>query len=265
MKVSMLMPIYHKTNPKHLDLAIYSIMNQTRKIDEFVIVCDGPISDMCEKVLKKYKNDLTVYRLAKNQGTGYALRYGVTKCKYEYIARHDSDDIANEDRIEKQLKYLKQHKDVDILGGQIIELYNNKVFGVRRVPLEDKDIKKYMKKRCPFNHQTVIMKKKSVMSVGNYPVYRNAQDYSLWINSYQLKMANLSDILTRVRVDDDAYKRRGNKKSIKYMIEMEKNMLDKGIINKIEYYRNILIRCIVIILPNFIRKWLYYNWLRENK
>ena len=261
------MPIYKKTNARHLDLSINSIINQTRKPDEIVIICDGPISFASERILTKYKDELTVYRLPINKGTGYALRYGVEKCKYEYIARHDSDDIAYEFRLEKQLKYLKEHKDVDVLGGQIIEIYDktNKVFGVRRVPLEDKDIKKYMKKRSPFNHQTVIMKKKSIMSVGNYPIYRYAQDYGLWINAYKLKMANLDDILTRVRVDDDAYKRRGNKKTIKNMIEMEKNMLNKGIINRLEYCYNIVARSFVIILPNFIRKWFYHNYLRENK
>ena len=133
---SVAMCVYGKDNPDWFDKALCSVIDQTVQPDEIVLVVDGPIPDSIQNVIDKYSkicaegvglDNLTkmiilqVVYLKENQGLGKALRKAVTTCKYEIIARMDSDDIAVRNRFELQLAYLMSHPNTDILGGQIEE------------------------------------------------------------------------------------------------------------------------------------------------
>ena len=91
------------------------------------------------------------------------LKFGLEKCSCELVAIHSDYDIALPNRFEKQIAYFNSH-DVDILGGQILEINNktNKSFGLRKVPLSDREIKAYIKTRSPFNHPTVMFKRDKI-------------------------------------------------------------------------------------------------------
>ena len=91
---------------------------------------------------------LQVVYLKDNPGLGTALRKAVATCRYEIIARMDSDDIAVKNRFELQLAYLMNHPDTDILGGQIEEFIGEvtNIAGMRIVPLTDANCKFYLKK-----------------------------------------------------------------------------------------------------------------------
>ena len=97
---SVLMSVYYKEKPEYLKEAIDSILNQTVKTDDFVIVCDGPLTEGLDKVIadyvKTYSGLFTVYRLSRNMGLAKALNNGILQCKNELIARMDSDDIIRE-------------------------------------------------------------------------------------------------------------------------------------------------------------------------
>ncbi len=73
----------------------------------------------------------------------------------------DSDDVAMPNRFEKQIKYLEDNPDCDIVGGQITEFIGseNNIVGKRTVPCTHSEIIHYLKSRCPFNHMTVAFKK----------------------------------------------------------------------------------------------------------
>ena len=99
------MSLYIKEKPENLIECMESILNQTVKADEIVIVKDGPLTDELESVLSKYINDkpelYTIVPLEKNVGLGLALAEGILHCKNELVARMDTDDIARSDRFEK--------------------------------------------------------------------------------------------------------------------------------------------------------------------
>ncbi len=272
MDISVLMSVYYKEKPQYLDEAINSVINQTYMPKQIVIIKDGKLTEELDRVIDKYKNEfpklIDIYSFEENKGLGLALRLGVEKCKYDYIARMDSDDISRKDRFEKQIKYLEKNKDVDILGGYIQE-YNetmDKEISVRKVSIKQKEIYNEIKWKSPFNHSAIIFRKEAVLNAGNYRDYK-IEDYDLWIRMKMknMKMANLEDILVNYRTSYDMYKRRTGIKYLKGIIVIEKELLDYAIINKVEYIKNIITRSLLAFIPPKIKMLLYPKLVRKLK
>ena len=110
--LSVLMSLYIKEKPEYAKACFDSLLRQTVQADEWVIVEDGPLSQEMYKLLAEYETAhpglIKRVPLKENRGLGLALRAGVPKCKNELIARMDTDDIAREDRFEKQLKMFEK-------------------------------------------------------------------------------------------------------------------------------------------------------------
>ena len=270
-KYSVLMSLYIKEKPEYLRLAIDSMLNQTAKPDEIVIVEDGPLTDSLYAVLDEYKGKypqiLRTVKNEKNLGLGLALNVGLKECKNEFVARMDTDDVSKPDRCEKQLKVFAENPNLDIVGGSItefIDFVDNKV-GARIVPQTDSEIKEYIKKRCPFNHMTVMFKKESVLKVGNYIDWFWNEDYSLWIRMYLANMmfANIPETLVDVRVGKDMYNRRGGWKYFKSEAGIQWFMLKNGIISLPLYLFNTSIRfCLQVLMPNWLRGLIFQKFAR---
>lgn len=271
---SVAMCVYEKDNAEWFDSALGSvIIKQTVKPSEVVLVVDGPVSDSIHAVIKKYEKICDGRRIFKvnefteNRGLGEALKVGIKNCTYELIARMDSDDIAVENRFELQLRKMADQT-VDICGGQIEEFIGdiNNTAGRRLVPETDSELKSYMKKRCPFNHMTVMYKKTAVLEAGNYMDWFWNEDYYLWIRMALAHMtfANLPEVLVHVRVGKDMYARRGGKKYFVSETRLQKYMLDKKMISFPTYVGNIGKRAIMqILLPNKIRARVFKHFARN--
>lgn len=112
----------YNTNVKYLDESIESIINQTYGKFEFVIVDDGSNSQDTLKCLDDWaQKDPRIILVKNNNNLGLtkSLNIGIRRCKGEYIARMDADDVSSADRIEKQLNYLESHEDVALVGSRI--------------------------------------------------------------------------------------------------------------------------------------------------
>ena len=109
---SVLMSVYKKENPEYLKTAIDSMLNQSVATNDFVLVCDGPLTDSLDEVISNFEKTnpglFNVVRLPENKGLALALNEGITHCKNEIVARMDSDDFSKPDRIEKQLKAMDE-------------------------------------------------------------------------------------------------------------------------------------------------------------
>ena len=269
---SVLMSVYHKEKPDNLKLAIESIINQTLVPNEFIIVEDGPLGDELNNCLefysKKYKF-IKLVKLKKNVGLGNALNEGLKYCSCEYVARMDSDDISLLDRFEKQIEFIKEHPDCELLGGNIIEFDSNTCEDIsyRIVPTKTEEIKQYLKKRNPFNHVTVIFKKESVLNVGSYLDCPYFEVYYLWARMIKSnkKFYNIDECLVRVRAGLEMSGRRGNIKYIKCIINFENKLLGLKLISILDCIKNIIIRSIVSLMPNSLRYKLYQRRLRNEK
>ena len=162
------MSVYRKDNPKYFQQAVESVINQTIKPSEIIIVKDGKLPEDLEVICDflKEKNEISIryVQLEKNMGLGIALQKGLIECNYDLVARMDSDDIAKENRFELQLNKFAEDRELVICGGYIEEFSEtpDKVYALRRVPLECDDIRKFSKKRNPFNHMSVMYKKEKI-------------------------------------------------------------------------------------------------------
>ncbi len=152
MNYSVLMSVYWKEKPEFFKKAIESIEDQTVKTNDFVLVCDGKLTDELNMVIKEKEEQLgkilNVIRLPKNVGLGKALNIGITYCKNELIARMDSDDISFKNRCEKQLEVFLEKPNVSICSGTVEEFSEDiNVVDARRIlPEMQKDILEFAKK-----------------------------------------------------------------------------------------------------------------------
>ncbi len=271
-KYSVLISLYIKEDPEYLKTAIDSMLSQTVGPDEIVIVKDGPITAELEAVLdefsSKYPELFNIVGYEENKGLGYALNYGMKHVRNELVARMDTDDVAAPDRCEKQLELFDKDPAIDIAGGDISEFIDNEdnIVSYRNVPASNDEIKQYLKKRCPFNHMTVMYKKTAVEKAGGYMDLFWNEDYYLWIRMAQngAVMANTGNVLVNVRVGSDMYKRRGGKKYFKSEKFLQKYMLKNKIIGRFTYTENMAKRFIVqVLLPNSIRGWVFRTFARR--
>ena len=271
-KYSVLMSLYIKEKPEYLDLAIKSMVEQTLKPDEIIIVKDGPITDELQDVLDKYNAAypelFNIVGYENNRGLGLALNFGLEHCRNELVARMDTDDISRLNRCEQQIKIFEDNPEIDIVGGDIAEFINSpsETVAYRRVPKTNDDILEYMKTRCALNHVSVMFKKSSIISAGGYKDCFWNEDYYLWIRMW-LKgctFANTGNVLVDVRTGEGMYARRGGLKYFNSEKELQNLMLKNKLINFNTYSINILKRLIVqLLLPNSIRGWVFRKFARR--
>lgn len=214
---SVLMSIYIETKASDLDACMNSLWTeQTVRPMQFCLVCDGPLSEETEAVVSKWRDllgdTLDVVRQRENKGLARALNLGLSRCRYDIVAKMDSDDLAVEDRFRRQFEYMTAHPEVDVLGGQVVEFdeENEEIIGYRDVPLSDSEIKKFSKFRCPLSHSSVMFRKPALERVGFYPEVF-PEDYVLWARLEQAgaTFANLPDPLVVMNVGETIRKRRG--------------------------------------------------------
>ena len=268
---SVLMSVYYKENSEYLKQAIESIQAQTFPTDDFVLVCDGPLNQELDSVIKKkqqeMKNILNVVRLKKNAGLGNALNKGIQQCKNELVARMDSDDISYPDRCEKQLMVFNTYPEISVCSGIVEEFATNpKVVESRRVPPEtQEEIREFAKVRNPFNHPCVMYKKPDVEAVGSYKDFYLLEDYYLWVRMIMAGYQgyNLQEPLLHMRAGTDMYIRRGGLKYAKTQEKLFRFMKNNGFISKGQYIKNCVIRGESSLAPNWLRKFVFEKVLRK--
>ena len=269
-KFSVSMCVYIKDNPEWFKTAVESILNQTVKPSEVVLVVDGPVNAQLDAVITHYENNpiFRVVRLPENVGHGKARRAGLTHCRYELVALMDADDISASNRFEKQLEMFEADESLAIVGSNITEFVGEpeNIVGARVVETDDAAIKADMKVRCPMNQVTVMFRKSAVDKVGGYMDWFNEEDYYLWLRMYLdgARFANLPDHLVNVRVGKEMYQRRGGKKYFLSEAKLQKYMYDNKVIGFIDFIINVGKRFIVqIVLPNKLRSWVFKKFARK--
>ncbi len=272
MNYSVLMSVYHKEQPTHLRVAVESMLNQTVPPSDFVIVCDGPLTEELDRVIDEFKNQapelFQIVRLEENKGLGLALKEGLASCKEELVARMDSDDIATKDRMQKQLQFLKEHPEISVVGAQIAEFEEtpDHIIRYRVVPECHKDILHKLKFANPVNHVTAVFRKEHVLKVGSYPDHPGFEDYHLWTKllAEGYLFHNLPDTCCFVRADAHMLKRRDGWTYFKNTVEMEKLLRKKKLISPWQYLVNITVRFGgTVLLPHGLRKKLFSKLMRK--
>lgn len=271
MEYSVVMTIYKKDNPQYFKVALMSMVKQTEVPDEIVLVKDGPITEELQKIIddicKLYPNLIVQVQLTENKGLGFALNEGIKVCKNNIIARMDSDDYSMPDRCEKQLREFEKNPNLDIVGCPVKEFVDDidNVVGERKVPFSNKDILKFIKRRDPFNHPTVMYKKTSLEKVGCYSDYRKNQDTDLWIKMFSNGSVgmNLTEPLVMFRFDDNTYNKRKSWINTKTLIEIRWKSFRNGFNSLPEFISIAVVQLGIYILPISFQKFVYSKILRR--
>ena len=211
-KYSVLMSLYKKENPEYLKVALDSMLNQTVKPDEIVLVEDGPLTEELYKVVEEYKEHLHIIVNKTNLGLGLALNRGLRVCRNELVARMDTDDCSKPDRCKKQLERFAEKPYLAIVGSHIDEFEGDisNVISKRIVPTSTEEIYNFAKKRSAFNHPSVMYSKTAVLDNSGYADLKRNQDVDLFgrmlFNGY--KAENIDEALLWFRNSNELCKRR---------------------------------------------------------
>lgn len=194
--ISVLMPVYN-TKEEYLRASIESILNQTFKNFEFIIVNDGSTNNV-EEVILSYKDDRIKYFKQENQGIVGALNNAWSKASGKYIARMDSDDIAYPERFAKQIKFLEENPEYSLIGSWA------KIIPSKNIIKLPQDIKIMdLLADCMFIHPSIMFNKADFekFNIRYESGFDYVEDYCFYARAIKcLKMTNLQEVLLDYRV-----------------------------------------------------------------
>lgn len=201
-KVTVLMSVYN--GEKYLREAIDSILNQTFRNFEFLIINDGS-TDRTAEILESYNDPrIKIINNERNMGLTKSLNKGLKMARGEYIARMDADDISEPNRLKKQVEFLDMHPSIGVVGinSYIIDESGNILTKMERPTSHEKIIAKILGEN-QMVHGSLMMRKKLLETRGYYDEeFVLAQDYELLLRLSSItKLANLSEQLHRWRRD----------------------------------------------------------------
>lgn len=230
-KVSVLMPNYNAE--KYIWDSIRSILEQTFTDFEFIII-DDCSTDWSWEIIQEYaKKDDRIIALKneKNLKICKTLNKWLEIAKWEYIARMDSDDIAEKDWLEKVFKKISSDEKIWVCWAnfEIIDWNSQKIWE-KKFPETNEECKKSIWFRNPFAHNTVIFRKKCYEEFGWYDddfVY--AEDLELWIRFWQkYEFYNIQENLVQYRIFGWNSVLQKQKQMIKATLKARKKALDYG-------------------------------------
>lgn len=219
MTIAVLMSVYKNEKAVRLERCMRSIWDdQTLKPDQIILVEDGPLPDELHEVIGAWKDKLQgildVLVNEENLGLTKSLNKGLKVVKTDLIARMDTDDQSTPLRFEVQEKFMREHPEIDVLGGAYNIMDENGVVQYAKYFKHTHDeMMKQICWRCPLSHPTVMMRASMFKEKGlKYDErFRNSQDIALWVDAVQsgCTFANTDDIVLNFTEDNDVYKRRG--------------------------------------------------------
>lgn len=200
--VSVIMPAYNAV--EYAEQAVESILNQTYKRFEFIIVDDAS-TDSTSKILKNFKEKdkrITLIRNRENLGVTKSLNKALAKASGKYIIRMDADDWSYPERFQMQIDLMKTHPNV-VVSGSYIEVCdsNLKTKYIRKYPHDDVNIRKHIFRYSPFAHPATIWKAEVLKKERYNEAINVAQDYELYFRVGKIgKFMNLEKPLLKLRM-----------------------------------------------------------------
>jgi len=265
-KYSVLMSLYKKENPEYLKSSIDSMLNQSVKPDEIVMVEDGPLTPELYAVLDSYP----ILHRVKNEtnlGLGLALNAGLKECRNELVARMDTDDCSKPDRCEKQLARFLEKPYLSIVGSHIDEFVDDisNVISQRIVPTTSDDIYNFAKKRSAFNHPTVMYSKTAVLENNGYSDLKRNQDVDLFgrMQFEGYKAENIDEALLWFRSSDELAKRRKSWQNTWSYIATIRKFWKMGYSSFIDYAMVGIAQTGMYLMPVKVQNFVYKKFLRK--
>jgi len=205
MLVSVLMPVYN--TEKFLDESIASILNQSYKDFEFLIINDGS-TDRSDEIIRSY-NDPRIKYIKNDKNLGYikSLNKGLALINSKYIVRMDSDDISTNDRIQRQLEFMEQNDQIVVCGSSIIKFRHDASTASRETKvITDPKVLEFCSifYNCIYHPSVIIrneiMKKHNIIYQEEYYY---AEDKAVWLDLKEHgQLGNIKEPLLYYRLHD---------------------------------------------------------------
>jgi len=262
-KISVVMPVYN--TEQFVWEAIESIFNQSFTDFEFIIIDDASTDksfQICEEYAKK-DNRIKLYRNEENLGvvkTRNKLLEKVSKDS-NYIAIIDADDVAKNNRLEKEYDFLEKNSDYSVVWSNINIIDENwKKIWQRIYPVNNNEVQKTIIKKSPLAQPAVMVRKKSWDKVGWYNIdFERCQDYELWFRFFDawFKIWNIWEFLMNYRVFSEQWKSKHLKLTLKNTIKIQKKYLFSKRYFSISNLIYFLAENILLIFPNTFILWMF--------
>lgn len=234
-RVAVLMPIVDRDRPEWVRSAIESLLAQTYRPIDIHLMLSGPLpADLAAVVdgIAARRSEIVLHHVPERRPVGVNLNglLDLTLGRYDLFARMDSDDEALPGRLARQVAYMAEHPDVDIVGGAVVDIdERGRELKHVRYPLEHDEIVRFFRKRTPVAHPTVMFRPSFFEKAGHYPA-RPLEDGLYWMRAIvrRCRFANLPDTLVRLRRSDEMLLRRSglrtNWEELKIRLEINRTL-----------------------------------------
>lgn len=227
MKISVVMALYN-TPYDYLKATVESLLNQTFKDFELVIVDDASTMEY-DDFFKQFNDEKIKYnKLEKNAGPGHARNYGIKQAHGDYVAIADSDDIYMPQRLEFQAKFLDENPDISLIGAAY--KYSNRK-KLEQVLVDDRDIRIFTLFNSPLNNSTVMFRRQEFLDKNLFysEDIKFGEDYELWIKAMLsgVKMSNFPEFLMIYTRRPGQLSRARTERQIKILKNIYKKLFDQ--------------------------------------
>ncbi len=267
---TVVMSTYAGEKPEFLRESLNSMLTQTHPCKELILVCDGELTDELDSViagLHACHPELHVIRSKQPQGVGACANAAIRRAKTDYIVKMDSDDISLPERCERQLRFMAEHPETDMLGSFIEEFDSDSGESIaeRRTPLSHSEILGFAKRRNPFNNQTLVYKRTEAVKAGGYTTVRRCEDYEFVVRMLMSGAvgANLPETLVRYRVTKDNLTRRRNLNNTVSFIAVRWHIHEVGFSSLIDFLVPCTAQLMLFMLPQKLTGLFYKKLLRK--
>jgi glycosyltransferase involved in cell wall biosynthesis len=200
--ITVLIPM-HSDSP-YIEFTLDSILQQKLSTKFEVVLVFDRVPAHRKNYVKKYLNNFpTKFFDSTQPGLVSALNLGIMNTKNKYIARIDSDDLMIENRLQSQLNFMEDNRNVSVLGSQVEYIDEfNRVIGISNYPTSYRNIKQELPWNCCLAHPSVMLRTEALLKFGGYSnKYMHAEDYELWLRMFKsTEIRNLTEVLTRYRI-----------------------------------------------------------------
>jgi len=256
--ISVVMSVYNGS--KYLKEAIESIIKQTYKSWEFIIVNDGSTDGSMKMLLDYLKNERRIIIVdQKNMGLTRSLNRALMLSRGVYIARQDADDVSFPDRLSSEVDFLKPRPEYALVGSdyQVIGIkgkIENKMS--KYFIFNDEEIRENMIRYNPFCHTSVLFKREILDNIGFYNErLKYSQDYEYWFRIMQeYKAANLPKILVYRRYTKEMLSRKHDKAQLYFIIKVQFIILKKSAKLNIKDLLYIFKNIVKYLMPGYLLK-----------
>lgn len=204
--LSIVLPVYN-SNKDRLSQSIESVLSQSFKNFELIIINDASTNDIETTIIEYEKKDKRIVYIKNKENLKLTktLNKGLEIAQGQYIARIDDDDIwVDQDKIQKQFDFMESHLEYGLCGTNII-LKNTNSQEESKVYMQENDqqIRQRMLLSTQFSHSSIIIRKEAIENCGRYnPDYNLMEDHELWLRiGKEYKFYNLQDFTTLYRVN----------------------------------------------------------------